>query len=78
MFCLRLSTFASVCLRLLAFLPLRLLAFVCVRLRLLTFSYAPLCCVPLCVTLIFANRDSGHKKLRISGMRRFARIECTL
>ena len=70
--CLRLSTFARVCLRLLAFSPLRLLAFACVFasafacvclrlsafvsvcLRLLAFAYAPLCCPPLCVTLIFA------------------------
>ena len=36
---LRLSTFAHVCLRLLAFSPLRLLAFVRVCLRLLTFAY---------------------------------------
>ena len=43
---LRLSTFARVCLRLLAFSPLRLLAFVCVCLRLLAFAYAPLCYAP--------------------------------
>ena len=43
--CLRLSTFAHVCSRLLAFAPLRLLAFVCVCLRLLAF--ARICLRPL-------------------------------
>ena len=42
--CLRLSTFARVCLRLLAFSPLRLLAFVCVCLRL--FAFARICLRP--------------------------------
>ena len=51
--CLRLSTFARVCLRLLAFSPLR---FVSICLRLLVFAricLRPLYCAPLCVTLIF-------------------------
>ena len=73
--CLRLSTFARVCLRLLAFSPLRLLAFLPLRLS----AFARVCShlltppfvapPPLCVTLIsvlcrkgLGNRKSGLKK----------------
>ena len=55
-FCLRLSTFARVCLRFRLCVCLRLSAFACVCLRLLAFAYAPLCCAPLCVTLNWVGR----------------------
>ena len=45
--CLRLSTFARVCLRFRLCICLRLSAFVCVCLRLLAFAYAPLVRPPL-------------------------------
>ena len=44
--CLRLSTFAHVCLRFRLCICLRLSAFVCVCLWLLAFACAPLCCPP--------------------------------
>ena len=54
--CLRLSTFACVCLRFCLCACLRSSTVVRVCLRLLAFAYAPLCCAPLCVTLIFETR----------------------
>ena len=57
----RLSTFASVCLRLLAISPLRsplrLSAFVCVCLRLLAFAYAPFLLRPPLRDTEFARID---------------------
>ena len=65
--CKRLFAFVHGCSRLLAFacvfasafacVCLRLSAFVCVCLRLLAFAYAPLCCAPLCVTLICTGNE---------------------
>ena len=70
--CLRLSTFARVCLRLLAFSPLRLLAFVCVCLRLLAFAYAPpLLRPPLRDTERQGIPKLGIPKLGIPKMGRF-------
>ena len=53
--CARLLAFACVFASAFACVCRRLSAFVCVCLRLLAFAYAPLCCAPLCVTLIFAH-----------------------
>ena len=55
--CLRLSTFARICLRLLAFSPLRLLAFVSVCLRL--FAFARICLRPPLLRPPLRDTDKG-------------------